>query len=127
MGSREFQRAELNELSPALRAEVESRATGGNTPRGVLVEVWKDASCGCCKEWIKHVESHGFRVAVHDVGKISLRAIAGPGPDALRERGSCELRNGTPWQDQWLEGPTPVTLEAGDGSVVLHVAPLSAE
>jgi len=36
MGSREFQMAELNELSPELRADVMSRATGGNTPRGVL-------------------------------------------------------------------------------------------
>jgi hypothetical protein len=36
MGSREFQAAELNELSPELRAEVLSRATDANTPRGVL-------------------------------------------------------------------------------------------
>lgn len=36
MGSREFQTAELNELSPELRSEILSRATGGNTPRGVL-------------------------------------------------------------------------------------------
>lgn len=35
-GSREFQRAELAEVSPAIRAEVERRATGGNTIRGVL-------------------------------------------------------------------------------------------
>jgi len=36
MGSREFQTAELNELSPEIRAEVLRNATGGNTPRGVL-------------------------------------------------------------------------------------------
>lgn len=36
MGSREFQQAELSEVSPAIRAEVERRATGGNTVRGVL-------------------------------------------------------------------------------------------
>lgn len=36
MGSREFQTAELNELSPELRAEVLRRANDGNTPRGVL-------------------------------------------------------------------------------------------
>jgi hypothetical protein len=36
MGSREFQQAELGELSPALREEVQRRVTGGNTPRGVL-------------------------------------------------------------------------------------------
>lgn len=36
MGSREFQTAELNELSPEIRAEVLRRANEGNTPRGVL-------------------------------------------------------------------------------------------
>jgi hypothetical protein len=38
MGSREFQRAELNEVSPAIRAEVERRlaAGPGNTVRGIL-------------------------------------------------------------------------------------------
>lgn len=36
MGSREFQQAELTELSPQLRQEVMARVTGGNTPRGVL-------------------------------------------------------------------------------------------
>lgn len=37
------------------------------------MEVWKSPSCGCCKEWIKHVESHGFRVTVHDVGNTAAR------------------------------------------------------
>jgi hypothetical protein len=38
MGSREFQQAELSEVSPAIRAEVERRvaAAPGNTIRGVL-------------------------------------------------------------------------------------------
>ncbi|MGK7869874.1 hypothetical protein [Falsiroseomonas sp. E2-1-a20] len=38
MGSREFQQAEMSELSPALRSEVERRVAQGpgNTPRGVL-------------------------------------------------------------------------------------------
>ena len=38
MGSREFQQAELSELSPAIRSEVERRVAQapGNTPRGVL-------------------------------------------------------------------------------------------
>lgn len=38
------------------------------------MEVWKSPSCGCCKEWIKHVESRGFRVTVHDVGNTAARA-----------------------------------------------------
>jgi hypothetical protein len=42
--------------------------------RPLHMVVWKSPSCGCCKEWIKLVESHGFRVAVHDVGNTAARA-----------------------------------------------------
>ena len=38
------------------------------------MEVWKSPSCGCCKVWIKHIEAHGFRVTVHDVGNTAARA-----------------------------------------------------
>ena len=26
----------------------------------IAVEVWKDASCGCCGDWIAHMEQYGF-------------------------------------------------------------------
>ena len=32
------------------------------------VEVWKSPTCGCCKDWVTHMESHGFTVRVHDTG-----------------------------------------------------------
>lgn len=38
------------------------------------VEVWKDPSCGCCQEWVKHMEANGFAVKVHDVGNNGVRA-----------------------------------------------------
>ena len=31
------------------------------------VTVYKTATCGCCKEWVKHLEANGFRVDSHDV------------------------------------------------------------
>jgi hypothetical protein len=40
----------------------------------VLVEVWKSPSCGCCKDWITHLEANGFRVKVNDVGNTAARA-----------------------------------------------------
>ena len=46
------------------------RAQGPTT----LVEVWKSPTCGCCKDWIYHLEGHGFRAKVHDVGNNSARA-----------------------------------------------------
>lgn len=30
----------------------------------VLIEVYRDANCGCCKAWISHLEDNGF--TVHD-------------------------------------------------------------
>lgn len=30
------------------------------------VVVYKDAGCGCCKEWVKHMQKAGFKVTAHD-------------------------------------------------------------
>lgn len=38
-----------------------------------LVEVWKSPTCGCCKDWITHMESHGFTVKVNDTGNTAVR------------------------------------------------------
>ena len=43
----------------------------------VAVEVWKDASCGCCRDWIAHMEQHGFQVTAHDSGNNAVRARLG--------------------------------------------------
>lgn len=42
-----------------------------------LVEVWKDPSCGCCKDWVKHLESSGFAVKVNETGNTAARAKLG--------------------------------------------------
>ena len=44
---------------------------------GVAVEVWKDASCGCCGDWITHMEKNGFKITVHDTGNNAVRARLG--------------------------------------------------
>lgn len=31
------------------------------------ITVWKNASCGCCHEWVAHLRKNGFEVAAHDV------------------------------------------------------------
>ena len=38
-----------------------------------MVEVWKTATCGCCKDWIKHLESNGFAVRAHDLSDQAKR------------------------------------------------------
>ncbi len=50
-----------------------------------LIEVWKDANCGCCKDWVSHLEAGGFQVRVHDSGNTAARTRLGI-PDKL---GSC--------------------------------------
>jgi hypothetical protein len=49
------------------------------------VEVWKDPSCGCCKQWVTHLEQNGFAVTVHETGNAAVRAKLGI-PQKL---GSC--------------------------------------
>lgn len=66
-------------------------ATGlarANAPAGSAgtVEVWKSPTCGCCGDWIKHLQANGFQVKVNDVPDTApVRARAG-----IAERyGSC--------------------------------------
>jgi hypothetical protein len=42
-----------------------------------LVEVWKDPGCGCCKDWVRHLEADGFRTKLHDTGNTAIRARLG--------------------------------------------------
>jgi hypothetical protein len=32
-----------------------------------LVEVWKSPTCGCCKDWIRHMQANGFKVKTIEV------------------------------------------------------------
>ena len=42
-----------------------------------LVEVWKSPTCGCCNDWMKHLEANGFRVKGYDKGNIAMRKELG--------------------------------------------------
>ncbi|GAA6143513.1 DUF411 domain-containing protein [Hydrogenophaga sp. 5NK40-0174] len=41
------------------------------------MEVWKDPSCGCCKDWVSYLEKDGFKVIVHDTGNNAMRRRLG--------------------------------------------------
>jgi hypothetical protein len=41
------------------------------------IEVWKDPSCGCCKDWVTHLEKSGFDVKVFETGNNAARARLG--------------------------------------------------
>ncbi len=76
------------------------------------VEVWKDPNCGCCKDWITHMQQAGFAVTVQDSGNAAVRARLGL-PQRL---GSCHtaLVGG-----YLLEGHVP----AGDVKKLLQQKP----
>lgn len=45
--------------------------------RGPRVTVWKSPTCGCCKDWVRHLEDHGFEVRTQDTGNTDARARLG--------------------------------------------------
>jgi hypothetical protein len=54
-----------------------ARAAGPALP---LVEVWKSPTCGCCWDWMHHMEASGFHVRAYDLGNDAKRAAMGIAP-----------------------------------------------
>jgi hypothetical protein len=54
-------------------------------PSKILVEVWKDPDCGCCQDWVSHLEANGFAVKVNAGGNDAMRAKLG----IPQQLGSC--------------------------------------
>lgn len=72
-------------LLAALAAPVAALAQQAGKRPAVLVEVWKDPNCGCCKDWVSHLQANGFQVKVNETGNTAMRAKLGI-PEKL---GSC--------------------------------------
>jgi hypothetical protein len=68
-------------LGTALLAPIAAWSQAGKP----LVEVWKSPACGCCKDWMAHLEANGFAVKANDTGNAAMRQRLGI-PTAL---GSC--------------------------------------
>jgi hypothetical protein len=47
------------------------------------VVVWKDANCGCCGSWIKHMQGAGFSLRASDVADMATIKKARGVPDDL--------------------------------------------
>lgn len=68
-------------------------AVAGMFPLGVLantgapvIEVYKSASCGCCTQWVDHLQKNGFVVNAHNVPNTAAYRTRLGVPAAL---GSC--------------------------------------
>jgi hypothetical protein len=68
---------------------------------GPVIEVYKSATCGCCKEWVKHLQANGFQVNAHDVANPSDYRQKFGMPD---QYGSCHSAT---VQGYALEGHVP--------------------
>ena len=64
----------LRLLASAAGAALLPAAWAQKRPGSTAVELWKDASCGCCEDWITHMKQHGFTVTAHDTGNNAVRA-----------------------------------------------------
>lgn len=51
-----------------------------------IIEVYKSESCGCCSEWVKHLEANGFTVKAQNVANPSDYREKFGMPDKI---GSC--------------------------------------
>lgn len=86
-------------LAAALLLPLAARAT---PPKSLPpVEVWKDPSCGCCKDWVAILEQAGFPVRVYETGNNAMRAQLGI-PAKL---GSCHTAR---VEGYAIEGHVPV-------------------
>lgn len=48
------------------------------------VVVWKDRSCGCCGNWMRHMRDAGFSVSARDTDDMAAVKQARGVPDALQ-------------------------------------------
>jgi hypothetical protein len=52
-------------------------------PKQTKITVYKDPSCGCCKNWIEHLKKHGYAVDAKDTPTMAeVKRTLGV-PDAL--------------------------------------------
>jgi len=57
--------------SLASRASTVSSNPVPSTSTPLIVTVYKNENCGCCKAWVAHLRQNGFRVEAHDVDNLS--------------------------------------------------------
>ena len=80
-----MQRRTLLRASPALAAlallptlgTTQTSPSTPSTPALPVLQVWKDPNCGCCKDWIAHLEKNGFSTMVIEQGNSAARAHLG--------------------------------------------------
>lgn len=62
-----------------------SDVTDGSSPARInsslALDIYKSPSCGCCQEWVDHMEAQGFSAAIHhpaDLNQIKVKYRIAP-------------------------------------------------
>ena len=75
--------------------------------KNVSATVYKDANCGCCKEWISHAEDNGLSATAQDVADLAVFKERYSVPNEMR---SCHTVVTT--DDYVFEGHVPAKYMA---------------
>ena len=67
-------RSMIRAAAALLGAAAVTAPLAGWTQTKPLVEVWKTATCGCCHDWVAHLEANGFQVKAHDISDTAKEA-----------------------------------------------------
>jgi hypothetical protein len=72
-------RSLLLATGPALLAATALPAWAATPAANALpvLQVWKDPSCGCCKDWVSYLQRDGFQVQLFETGNTAVRKRLG--------------------------------------------------
>ncbi len=81
--------------------------------KNVSATVYKDANCGCCKEWVGYAQNQGLSATTHDVEDVSLFKDRYGVPQQMRSCHTTVTTNGYVFEGhvpakhmaQFLENP----------------------
>jgi Cu/Ag efflux protein CusF len=75
----------ITAAAAALATGLAGTAIAQMRPGKPQVLVWKDPNCGCCNDWIRHLQENGFEVRAFDTGNLAARRRLG----MPEQYGSC--------------------------------------
>lgn len=87
-----------------LPAQPPAKARAASAVREITI--YKDANCGCCKEWVKHIRAAGFVATVHDTTEMETVKRGFGVPAALESCHTARIGKYT------IEGHVPADLIA---------------
>ncbi len=88
-------------LTSSARAAAADAEPGAGRP---TVTVYKRENCGCCSQWVAHLEQNGYGVDVRNVDSTLPLQLRLGVPDGLRACHTAEVSG------YWIEGHVPADL-----------------